>query len=283
MAINQIEDVSGVIFPDLEKVENENRTSDDQMNDYESYVFALIADAEDYEESFLAPDRETAEAYYQGIYPTLTEEESEDDEEQAGRSTVVSTVVRDTIMAIMPSLVRIFTSAQHPVEFQPNNKYAVDKAAEQTDYIRHVFYEDNEGFLLIYNVLKDSMNKKNAFVKWYTDNAPTQTVSEYSNITSEQLDILLREPNIDDAEIIENDNGDQPPTFDVTITRVVRQNITRVCAIPPEEFRIDRRAKSIKDARIVGHRRPETVSSLRMMGYTLEAVSYTHLTLPTKA
>src|SRR5690606_28577277 len=116
----------------------------------------------------------------------------------------------------------------------------VDKAMEQTDYIRHVFYEDNDGFMIIYNVLKDSLNKKNAFVKWYTDDAPTQTVSTYSNVTSEQLDILVREQDIEDVEVIENEPvGDQPPTFDVTVIKVTRQNITRVVSIPPEEFRID--------------------------------------------
>lgn len=265
---NQFEDVPGVIFDGLEKTENDQRTSEDQKSDYEMYIFALIEDADDYEESFLAPKREEAEEYYQGIRPYLNSEDTEDDPQESGRSTVVSTTVRDTIMAIMPSLIRIFTSSQHPVEFIPNNKWAVDKAMEQTDYIRHVFYEDNEGFMIIYNILKDSMNKATAVVKWYTDNAPTEIVSNYSNVTSEQIDLLARMEDVADIEIDEVDED----AFDVTVTQVVRQNITRIVSVPPEEFRIDRRAKSIKDARIVGHRRPETISALRLMGYSLEEI-----------
>lgn len=264
----QTEDVGGVIFEDLDAGSD---PGNEERDDYQNYVFKLIEDAEDYEESYLSGHRQECEEYYQGLRPSLNSEDVEDDEEEAGRSTVVSTIVRDTIMAIMPSLVRIFTSAQHPVEFMPNNKFAVDKAAEQTDYIRHVFYEDNDGFLIIYNILKDSMNKANAFVKWYSEDAPTHIVSDYSRITSEQIDILAREDNITDLETTDNGDG----TFDVKMTQTVAQNITRVVSVPPEEFRIDRRAKSIKTSRLVGHRRPETVSSLRMMGYSMEQIRET--------
>lgn len=264
----QDEDVKGTIFENLGDEESPRRDASQPQNDYEAYIFALIADAEDYEESYLSAYRQECEEYYQGLRPYLTSEEQEDDEEDAGRSTVVSTVVRDTIMAVMPSLMRIFTSAQHPVEFRPNNKWAVDKAEEQTDYIRHVFYEDNEGFLIIHNILKDTLNKANAFVKWYSEAVPTETVSQYSRITSEQVDILARMENVEELDV--TDNGDE--TFDVNMVQIVRQNMTRVVSIPPEEFRIDRRAKSIKTARLVGHRRDETVSSIRMMGYTLEEI-----------
>lgn len=62
---------------------------------------------------------------------------------------------------------------------------------------------------------------------------------------------------------------EQPPRmlFDVVCKRSKSGGRVRVDNVPPEEFLISRKAKSIADASFVGHRVQRTVSELKSMGY----------------
>jgi len=61
-----------------------------------------------------------------------------------------------------------------------------------------------------------------------------------------------------------------PMMYDVEIKRRIKSGKVKIEALPPEEFLIDRRAKSIEDATFVGHRTMKTVSDLVAMGYDYE-------------
>jgi hypothetical protein len=58
-----------------------------------------------------------------------------------------------------------------------------------------------------------------------------------------------------------------PELHDVAIIRTTEQGKVRIENVPPEEFIISRDAKSIADARFVGHQVLRTVSDLRAAGY----------------
>jgi hypothetical protein len=55
--------------------------------------------------------------------------------------------------------------------------------------------------------------------------------------------------------------------YDVEIKRRIKSGKVKIESLPPEEFLIDRRAKSIEEATFVGHRTMKTVSDLVAMGY----------------
>ena len=61
-----------------------------------------------------------------------------------------------------------------------------------------------------------------------------------------------------------------PMLHDVVIRRVTTEGQIFIEAIPPEEFLIDRRAKSVDDCEIVAHRRYLSVSELVQMGYDFD-------------
>ena len=73
-------------------------------------VFQAIEDAGTYIDSYLAPERERAMSYYLG---------DAFGNEEDGRSQVVLTEVRDTVLAMLPSLLRIFTGGDKILEFVP--------------------------------------------------------------------------------------------------------------------------------------------------------------------
>jgi hypothetical protein len=70
---------------------------------YQALIREMIDDAQSFEDSVLAPARDDNLHYFYGETP---------EPEGEGKSTAVSTDFRDTVMAILPSLIRIFTSSE---------------------------------------------------------------------------------------------------------------------------------------------------------------------------
>jgi hypothetical protein len=86
-----------------------------------------------------------------------------------GRSTIVATEVRDTVLAMLPSLIRIFTGQESTVCFMPSTEAGVAMSEQATDYINYVFQFDNPGYMILMDVLKDSMIKSMGCATWWTD------------------------------------------------------------------------------------------------------------------
>lgn len=230
----------------------------DDMGEYEQRVVAMIVDAENYENDFLRDKREENVRYYDGLEPFLDDDE--------GRSTFVSTDVKDTIMGIIPSLVRIFASGQDVAEFIPSKEEDDEMAKQCLDYLDHVFYDDNEGFLILYGLFKDALTLKTGIVKWWTKNTPEVKISTFSNLSPEMYQFILseRDGEVEIAELV----GD-PNTFieSLSVRHVVNAPRVHVAGVPPEEFRIARNAKSVKSSKLVGHQRIVPMSELVEMGY----------------
>lgn len=259
------------LFNTVGGVDLNNSSGDPQLDAYHNIIFDLIEDARDNEETYYRPYREVAEMFFRGDLPALTTEEDEDGE--VGRSTIVYTAVRDTIMAMLPSLVRIFTASDHVVKFVPNNKYVVEKAAEQTEYVSHLFWHDNEGFLLIHDILKDALNKAMGVVQWYTETNEKRKYYETVGIPVEVAQLLVSEEGVEDVDMSPpyvNQLGE--PVVDLKYCIVERENCTVVEQVPPEEFRINKYAKTVKKARIVGRERVVPSSDLVELGYTIDQI-----------
>ena len=75
--------------------------------EYQGRIRQAIADAVDYVDEHLAPDREKVQKYYKGQLPAPVE---------VGRSQVVMTEVRDVVLAMMPDILRIVASSEKPCE-----------------------------------------------------------------------------------------------------------------------------------------------------------------------
>ena len=182
---------------------------------YNEYIQAMITDSRDYEGSFLAGDRNKAQEYYYGLLPgldsngeikgsdtTIVEDPSATyaeilgyDKETANRSTYVSTDVRDAIMLMLPSLIRLFAASENPVFLVPRSQDEVDQAQQATDYVNYVFWCDNPGFLILYGALKDALTVRTGFVKWWCDENKETTRKRFTKITADQVQqILLENP-----------------------------------------------------------------------------------------
>lgn len=155
-----------------------------------------IADAElrqsvGYWSGRLANQRQLALAYYLGQAKyDLSPPEIE------GRSTVVSTDVRNTVESMLPQLMVKFSGSDRVVEFEATKPGDEEKADLCTDYINHLFYVRNAGERIAYNWLKDALISKVGLLKVWWDTRHEESREEYVGLTDIELAQLM-----DDAEI----------------------------------------------------------------------------------
>lgn len=248
-----------------------NPPSKETMSDAEfsASVKSAIDDSVDYIDGFVAPERAKATEYYRG---------DRFGNEEEGRSQIVMTEVRDVIQAMVPSLLRIFTSSDQVVEYAARTEQTVEIAEQATDYVNFVFYNDNPGFSILHQAFKDALVRKTGIIKWRWSEDKEITEAEYSGIDQGQLALLQQDPTVEILEVKQDDefppqmgmDGQPDPMsmkFEVKIRRSLEKNKIVVEAVPPEEFLIAREARDLDKASYVGHRSLKTMSELVAMGY----------------
>jgi hypothetical protein len=230
-----------------------------------------VQQAVNFVESDIAEARIKSQRYFEGEV---------DIGEEDGRSKIVSTKVRDTVRAIKPSLMRVFLSSENPVEYIPTSQEDVKMAEQATKYAHWRFTELN-GYRLLNDVIHDALVKKSGILKiWWEDNTEAE-IHSYSNVTEEEMMAIVNEP---DVEVLEHSTelvmemGDmgfevERPEHSLKISYRKEKGELKIEALPPEEFVVDRNAKSIEDAYVVVHRTEMRVSDLVEMGYDFDEIS----------
>lgn len=256
----------------LEAEMNPDAMSDDEL---QGIVGKELEDAIDYADNYVSPMRAVATEYYRGD-PFGNEEE--------GRSQVVSMDVRDTVQAIMPSLMRIFHSTENTVEYAPQGPEDVAAAKQATQYANFIINRDNNGFLHMHAAFKDALIRKVGVLKCYWDDQTKFETHDLSGLDDNALNALMMEPNAE-IEIVASEPMGEPVIDEMTgqmmmppmvhsarVTYIHPDGRVRLEAVPPEEFLISREAKSIEESDYVAHRRILTVSELVAMGYDYDEV-----------
>jgi hypothetical protein len=153
--------------------------------------------------SKLSAERTRATDYYMG-------DMSADMPAQEGRSRAVSTDVADTIEGLMPSLMEIFAGSDEVVRFEPVGPQDVAAAEQETDYVNHVFMQENPGFLILYSFIKDALLSKVGIVKVWWEEREEQQRETYYDIPDDGYQLLAADPDIEIVEHTEHpDVGDQ--------------------------------------------------------------------------
>ena len=99
---------------------------------------------------------------------------------QDGRSRAVSTDVQDTIEGLMPALMDIFAGSDEVVRFEPVGPEDEEAAQQETDYVNHVFMQQNPGFMVLYGFIKDALLSKTGLVKvWWEENEQEERETYY--------------------------------------------------------------------------------------------------------
>ena len=266
---NEIND----LVNELEQEIDPNVMSDDEL---QGIVGKEIDDAIDYIDNNISPIRAQATEYYRG--------EPFGDEED-GRSQVVSMDVRDTVQAILPSLMRIFHSTDNTVEYSPQGPEDIAAAEQATDYANFIINRDNNGFLAMHSAFKDALIRKVGILKCWWDDQTTIDAYNYTGLDDNALAALAADPDAMitvQASMPVGEPAPNPMTgemlpppmmHDVRVEYTRPDGRVKLEAVPPEELLISREAKSIAEADYVAHRRIVTVSELVAMGYDYDEVA----------
>lgn len=145
-----------------------------------------------YSSSRLSQARQKAEYYYLGLaVGDLSPPEVD------GRSSVVSTDVRDTIESMLPQLMLTFCGGDSIVEFEPQNPDDEARAKAATEYINYLFFKKNNGHKIAYVWMKDALLQKNGIVKVWWDTRFEEAKEEYKGLNQIELAQILDDPEIE--------------------------------------------------------------------------------------
>lgn len=207
--------------------------------------------------------------------------------EVEGRAQVVASDVFDAVEGMLPDLIEVFASTDKAVVFDPVSSEDVEGAEQATNACNHVFYKQNNGFLILYTAAKDALLMKTGGVKWYWDSKDTPTFTTYRDVSEVQLaSFLASNPK---AEVLDKEEaeitpemeaqaamlGISPPTVYSMVKVKTVEKSGKVCVtnIPPDELRVSRRHNSVllNDCPYVAHVVEKTLSELLQMGFDVTA------------
>jgi len=250
-----------------------------EQNDLKSILQAEIDDAIGYIESETVEQRKQAlEAYLRQPYGNEVE----------GKSQIVTGEVAEAIDGALPSLVRIFTGSDQIVVFEPQGPQDEASAKQATDYCNWVFHRDNEGVAILHDWFKDALLQKNGIVKAYWEDKEDITKERYYDLSDDELAMLLSDESM---EIVEQETIDFPifdpngqpvidqngqpvmgATHNVVVQKKKKSGKVTIENVPPEEFLISKKARTIADSPFVAHRQMLTRSTLIAMGFNKKQV-----------
>ena len=250
-----------------------------EQNELKSILQAEIDDAIGFIESETVEQRKQAlEAYLRQPYGNEVE----------GKSQIVTGEVAEAIDGALPSLVRIFTGSDNIVVFEPQGPRDEASAKQATDYCNWVFNRDNEGVSILHDWFKDALLQKNGILKAYWEDKEDITKERYFDLTNDELAMLMSDETM---EIVEQDTTEFPiidpmgqpvidpmgmpvmgATHNVVVQQKKKSGKVTIENVPPEEFLISKKARTIADSPFVAHRQMLTRSTLMAMGFNKKQV-----------
>lgn len=191
--------------------------------------------------------------------------------EVAGRSQVVSRDLAETVDWIMPALMRVFVQTGKLGQFDPVGPEDEPLAEQESDYTNRVMMQDNEGFIVLHDAIKDTLLLKNGYTKQIWEDDTKVSEESYTGLSMDAVQKLLGDLAAEKAEV--EIIGAEPSMGPLGEEFALRLRITRksgyACwlAVPAEEIRVSKKCRgSLRTSPFVEHVTKKTRSDLLEMG-----------------
>ena len=153
--------------------------------------------------------------------------------------------------------------------------------ADQATKYAHYRFQELNGYRLLNDAIHDALVKKTGILKAYWENYDEASIHTYSNLTEEEMAVIVNEKGVTvieqsteiKAEMDEFGMQVEMPRYTLKISHKKESGKMCIESVPPEEFFVDRNAKSIEDAYVVAHKTEMRVGDLVAMGYDFDKVS----------
>lgn len=264
--------------------------SDDEI---EGVVGQAVDDAVDFIESEISERRLKSIRYFNGEVDIGNED---------ARSSVVATKCRDVVRAVKPSIQRIFMASERPVEFIPQGPEDVMLMEQAGTYAAAKFRQSN-GFQILRDVTHDALVNITGFTKAHWSDYNQVKVYNYADLDEAQYQAIIETPDVEvlsetarvddvtvqmmqeqiDAAMAMAEQAAAagqpvdpaqlpqmpdplPQLYDLRILRRIPRGKLVIETIPPEDFFIDRNARSDEDYYVIGHRTEMRAADAIAMG-----------------
>lgn len=192
--------------------------------------------------------------------------------EEEGWSQIVTSDVQDAVEWILPSLLKIFTSTDKAVSFDPTTAKDVDGAEQATDACNYVFYKQNNGFLTLYTAFKDALMVRNCAVMWRKETQETVSSYPFQGATAEMLAVMTQDGSeVVDANpsLMDDGMGNMIEVFDGRIKKVENKTVCKIETFPVDNLLVDREWTSpiLQECPYVARIIEVTLSDLKQMGF----------------
>jgi hypothetical protein len=232
-----------------------------------------IDNAIGYLETETTESRRKAIQYYNG---------EEYGNEVDGRSRIVTREVAEAVDGAMPALMRVFTSSDETVVFEPNGPGDEEKARQATEYCNWVFMRDNPGISILHTWIKDALLSKVGTVKVYWQDETEVNTESYENLLADELALLLQDESMEVvsqqerpiAKSIDPMTGQEIDVmaYDVKVRKTDKKGRVKIENVPPEEFIVSKKTIELTDTPFCAHRRLVTRSELVAMGFDKDEI-----------
>lgn len=207
-------------------------------------------------DSRLSSERSDVQKYFDGLAPQRT---------SAGSISYISHDVYEGVEGMKAQLLEVFAGSLTPIRLTGEGPEDEQHAADATERVSHEIFRSNSGYDVMRDVIDDALKCRVGIAKvWWEQNEETEE-QEVEDVPYQEFEAMLAQAPDLELDELELDRATQTVTSAKMVTRRDISQV-RIETVPPEEFGITRKAKSLGDADIVFHRRPVSVDALIQMG-----------------
>jgi len=205
-----------------------------------------------YYDSDLSRERKKVLEYYQGKLPKPAHD---------GNSKYVSQDVYNAVQSMQAALLETFAAGNKIVKFAPQGPEDVETAKVCSAYTDYILFRQNDGFNVFSQVIHDGLMARVGACKVFWQQSEEVQEEEFSDVTQDELDMLLAE---DDVELIDSETN-SIGLISGTIGITIDTSQVVIEPMPAEELIVEAQCKSLEESQFVAHRTHKTVTELKLM------------------
>ena len=186
------------------------------------------------------------------------------------RSAAVSSDISDAVETILPDLMEIFTGGDDVAAFIPNSEQDEQGAVQETDFVTHVVFQDNPGFLNFYSVIKDALLQKIGVFKYWWGEDVTENDEEFEGKSLVELQLASQDGEVSDLKEATDETGQV--TYSFSLKQKKDRSTVKIVPVPPEDFGVAPDTIRISETSYCFMRSRPRAQDLRADGYDDEIV-----------
>jgi hypothetical protein len=206
-------------------------------------------------DSRLSDERLRVNRYYNSTFPKR---------QHKGSSAYVSSDVYDSVEQMKSQLLETFTAnGEDIIKFEPQNENDVEMARVATLATSYAIWRENDAETFMHDAAHDGLTARVGITKVYWDEDYKYEDHIFDNLNEDEVMGLNADEQVDAMDAQETEAGND--NYSGTLTRKYDRSKVSIDPVPPEEFRISKRARSIRKADMVEHVTPKTKDELKDM------------------